>query len=446
MSKRVSRRSFVLRIGFGLVLGLLALTILTTYRIQQLYSQRSIEIQRKFFHQQEHLANLRRIAWLCTVTARDLFLNPDADRNEKYRNWMHQLRDEANNDLVALTQLSGPSPAIDQLRAQMQDLWTVVQRIPDSSLEKKNRFAFLLKEISPRRQAATTAVERLEEANRAALSQSEGDFAETRKSYARLLIILLGVDALMGLAVAIYSLRLSEGLEAQTQRQLLEVSRARDEFERLSARLMEIQEQERTRLARELHDDIVQNLAVLKIEITQARQSASRMPELQERLDRARSIADRTMKTLRHTMLLLRPSLLDDLGLGPALQWLVEDFQQRTGVKCRLTDDGLEDNLPEAVKTAVFRVVQEALHNAEKHAGANLVEVHITQAMNGIMAVVRDDGVGFHVHPSRNGEPSAHFGLIGMRERAAALGGSLSIDSVAKRGHHSDPADSARGA
>jgi len=431
----ISRRSLVLRIGFGLVLGLLVLTILATYRIQQSYSQRSIEIQRKYFHQQEHLASLRRIAWLCSITARDLFLNQDAVRKQRYRDWLHGLRNEADNDLFALTQLSGPSPALDHLRAQMQDLWTVVQKIPDFTVEHESIYDFLMKEISPRRQAATNAVERLEEANKAALNQSETDLAATRQWYGRLLFVLLGADALIGAAVAIYSLRQSEQLEAQTQARLLEASRARAELERLSARLMEIQEHERTRLARELHDDIVQNLAVLKIEITQARQSAAaRAPELQERLDRARSIADRTMKTLRNTMLLLRPSLLDDLGLVPALQWLVEDFQKRTGVRCRLTDEGIEDALPDAVKTAVFRVVQEALHNAEKHAQANSVQVTITQSEDGILASVSDDGIGFRPESSGNGVQTAHFGLIGMRERAAALGGSLYLESAPEAG------------
>jgi signal transduction histidine kinase len=431
LSKAISRRSLVLRTGFGLVLGLLALTILATYRIQQSYSQRSMEIQRKSFHEQEHLANLRRIAWLCSVTARDLFLNQDADQALKYRDWLHKLRDDANEDLLALTQLSGPSQAIDHLRAQMQDLWTVVQRIPDSPVGHESIYAFLMSEVSPRRQAATNAVERMEEANRAALSQSEAELAATRKSHGRLLLFLLGIDALIGLAVAIYSLRQSEQLEAQTQAQLLAASSAREELERLSARLMEIQEQERTRLARELHDDIVQNLAVLKIEITQARQSAAaRSPELQERLERARSIADRTMKTLRSTMLLLRPSLLDDLGLVPALQWLVEDFQQRTGVRCRLFDEGIEDALPEGVKTAVFRVVQEALHNAEKHAQPKSVEVRITQGDNEILASVSDDGAGFKVETAGNGSQKAQFGLIGMRERATALGGRLHIESA----------------
>jgi signal transduction histidine kinase len=173
---------------------------------------------------------------------------------------------------------------------------------------------------------------------------------------------------------------------------------------------------------------------VLKIEITQARQSEASSPEQRERLDRARSIADRTMKTLRSTMLHLRPSLLDDLGLAPALQWLAEDFQKRTGVKCRLADQNLEDDLPEGVKTAVFRVVQEALHNAEKHAMPSMVEVQVAQSDNEIVASVHDDGAGFEVAPTRNGAQSAHFGLIGMRERAAALGGSLQIESEPGQG------------
>jgi signal transduction histidine kinase len=197
---------------------------------------------------------------------------------------------------------------------------------------------------------------------------------------------------------------------------------------------MEIQEEERTRLSRELHDEIVQNLAVLKIDITEAlaRVQAvdSRDPAMKEALVRAKELADRTVATVRNISLLLRPSLLDDLGLGPALQWHTDDFTRRTKVPCKYIEEGLQETLPDAVNTCVYRVVQEALRNCEKHSGASSVSVHVRQTDAGLVVEVRDDGVGF----SKQKRSLASLGVLGMRERAAALGGELTISSSAGNG------------
>jgi signal transduction histidine kinase len=197
---------------------------------------------------------------------------------------------------------------------------------------------------------------------------------------------------------------------------------------------MEIQEEERTRLSRELHDEIVQNLAVLKIDITEAlaRVQAvdSRDPAMKEALVRAKELADRTVATVRNISLLLRPSLLDDLGLGPALQWHTDDFTRRTKVPCKYIEEGLQETLPDAVNTCVYRVVQEALRNCEKHSRATSVAVHVQQTEAGLLAEVRDDGVGF----SKQRRSPASLGVLGMRERAAALDGELTISSSAGHG------------
>jgi signal transduction histidine kinase len=220
---------------------------------------------------------------------------------------------------------------------------------------------------------------------------------------------------------------------------------SRSEFERriqesqrdlkaLSERLLEIQEEERTRLSRELHDEIVQNLAVLKIDITEAlaRVQAVEVKDSPGRqaLVRAKELADRTVATVRNISLLLRPSLLDDLGLGPALQWHTDDFTRRTGVPCQYVEEGLEETLPDAVNTCVYRVVQEALRNCEKHSRARSVAVHIRQTETNLTAEVRDDGVGF----ADQRRSPASLGVLGMRERAAALGGELTILSAANAG------------
>jgi len=117
-------------------------------------------------------------------------------------------------------------------------------------------------------------------------------------------------------------------------------------------------------------------------------------------------------------------------GLVPALQYQLEEFLRRSGITCEFTEDGVQDQLPDAVKTCVYRVVQEALHNCEKHSGARKVRVTVRQLNDALLAEVEDDGCGFASGAHR----STGLGLLGMRERSANAGGSLNIDSAPGQG------------
>ena len=197
----------------------------------------------------------------------------------------------------------------------------------------------------------------------------------------------------------------------------------------LSARLLTVQEEERKNLSRELHDGVGQTITALKMELGRLKAADSDLSTT--RLDRARALAEEALRTIRNVSLLLRPSALDDLGLEAALQWHVEDFSRRTSIHGRLDcviDD--DQSLPEAVKTCVYRTVQEALNNCEKHAGASDVLVSVRQDSRGITVSIVDDGRGVQDH-SRS---DAGLGILGMRERASMLGGSFAFESEPGRG------------
>jgi signal transduction histidine kinase len=174
-------------------------------------------------------------------------------------------------------------------------------------------------------------------------------------------------------------------------------------------------------------------LTLLRIEISHLGREGSLGPADQDRLQRARSLAEEAVRHTRDIALLLRPSHLDDLGLEAALQWHAEEFSRRTRIPCQFSAEGLHEQLPDAWKTCVYRIVQEALHNCEKHAAPIQVQVRVLQAPEHLSLEVRDDGVGFDLNESGAPLRSAGLGLLGMRERAAMLGGALSITSA--RGH-----------
>ena len=140
------------------------------------------------------------------------------------------------------------------------------------------------------------------------------------------------------------------------------------------------------------------------------------------------------VQTVRNISLLLRPALLDDLGLTPALQWLAEDFEKRSGVVCEFSEEGVDDLLPDSVKTCVYRVAQEALHNCEKHAGASHARVAARQRDGEIRIEIEDNGRGLELDSKGMPGRNAGLGILGMRERAARVGGVLTLDSAPGRG------------
>lgn len=194
-----------------------------------------------------------------------------------------------------------------------------------------------------------------------------------------------------------------------------------------------IREEEKTRLARELHDELAQSLAALKMDTLWVRDNAASGPEtVAAKLTEMVVLLDRTVAATRRIAADLRPLLLDDLGLVPAIEWLAGSFTQRCGVSCSLSiDEELGLKLHEPYATAVFRIVQESLANVAKHAAASKAKVILQRAPGAVMLVVRDNGCGFLMAAAR--KPQS-LGLLGLRERAQLLGGSVAINSAPGQG------------
>jgi signal transduction histidine kinase len=295
----------------------------------------------------------------------------------------------------------------------------------------RQQMEFLQREIVPRRGELYNVLRDLSTADQQRLQNSEGEFAGARRLAGERLLTMLVLTVFLACLVARLSLRHAENLERKADQHFAEVEQAKQELQQLSARLLEIEEEGRRKLSRELHDEIGQSLALLQIEISRAQTSLNgSSPGLRTHLDRARELAERTVQTIRNITGLLRPTLLDDLGLVPALQFQLEDFLRRSGIQCEFVEDAVADQLPDSVKTCVYRVVQEALHNCEKHSGARKVRVTVRQLPECLVTEIEDDGRGFEPGMKRG----TGLGLLGIRERAANAGGTLVIDSGPGRG------------
>ncbi len=199
----------------------------------------------------------------------------------------------------------------------------------------------------------------------------------------------------------------------------------------LSARLMQIQEEERGRLARELHDEIGQQLTAAKFNL-HAIGRATLADTARARLEDCVQIMDLTIQRIRDRALDLRPSMLDDLGLGPALAWYCQGQAERTGVAIELQcPDGLE-RFAEPAETAAFRIVQESVNNALRHGAPAHVRVALVRDDGFIELEIEDDGCGFD--PAAPSDGRGSLGLVGMRERAELAGGRFRLSSAAGKG------------
>jgi signal transduction histidine kinase len=214
-------------------------------------------------------------------------------------------------------------------------------------------------------------------------------------------------------------------------RDVSERVRAQEDLTAFATQANAIREQEKSRVARELHDELAQSLTALKMDTIWVRDNLAAAPdEVAPKLEGMLAMLDASVASTRRIAADLRPLLLDDLGLMPAIDWLVQNFSQRTGMNCQLSADE-ELELAEPYATAVFRIVQESLANIAKHSRATQVTVSMTRAGSEITLSVRDNGVGFNPADAR--KPNS-LGLAGVRERAQLLNGTISVESQPGRG------------
>ena len=227
-----------------------------------------------------------------------------------------------------------------------------------------------------------------------------------------------------------YTAILRDITERQRAEEALRESRAA--LSALSASLQSVREEERSRIARELHDDLGQRLTALGMDLDWIIEKLpGDQPELRTKTKTMRALLEETVRSVRHIAADLRPMMLDDLGFNAAIEWLAEEFSQRTGIRCLINADEDELDVGEPMATSLFRMVQEALTNVARHAAATTVDIGVQPYPDKVVLKIQDNGKGFSPAVERG---RRSFGLLGMRERAHALGGDLTITSEPNSG------------
>jgi signal transduction histidine kinase len=296
--------------------------------------------------------------------------------------------------------------------------------------ERKQRgHGFVYDELIPRKtellRLASTVAELNGQELRSENQALTAQFEKLQTRLGRTIALTLFAGMLLSLAAGYYILR----LEQHGRGRYLALAKSRQELERLSRRLVDAQEAERRSISRELHDEVGQTLGALLVDIGHLSNLLPAEDRItQEQIGRIKKAAETAVKSIRDIALLLRPPMLDDLGLVPALEWQARETSRRGEMEVEVHAEELKGDLPDEVKVGIYRLVQEALQNAATHAHAKNATVVLKRERNSVVVEIIDDGKGFQPERTRG------MGILGMEERVRQLGGVLAIRSTPGKG------------
>src|SRR5580704_4312642 len=416
--------------GFGGLLLLMAAAETGALLFLNSLRHSGTELQSHFLARNRTLEQIRSDIYLSGTFARDSLLAPEVSGARAQIAALEGLHRETETALDRYAQSLEPEEVAPfrALRLEIDGYWRVLDRTFSWTAEErsKQRFAFFYEELIPRRTSMLQIADRIAGLNEESLKRGDKKLGALFGRLQLSLVLIIAVTLIGGAALATLTIVHILRLEGEVERRLEESVHAQANLQELSAKLLRAQEEERRALSRELHDEVGQSFSAVLMEAENLL-DLEPAAEVRPRLESIRAVAEKGMNEIRNMALLLRPSMLDDFGLLPALEWQAREIGRRTGLRVQVASE-MSGELPEEHKTCVYRVVQEALNNCAQHAQASEVQVSVRHQAGEILVTVQDDGSGFDPQRVRG------LGLLGMEERARHLGGSFQIDSRPGRG------------
>jgi signal transduction histidine kinase len=426
---RLLRHSrLALALGFGGVLVIMLLAGADALRVLGNFRRNDDRIRRQFLFRDHVLSDIRSDVYVSGTYIRDYLLEPESARAEAYRASLEQVRRQMESALESYGSQIAPAESTHYtaLRAELADYWGILAPIFRWTSEERRRlgYAFLRDEVFPRRQNMLAIADRIAAINEQQLNAGNEEVAGLLRGFQTRLAVTLFAALALGLGMTGFSVRRVLEMERQAQVRYDESIEARGRLKELSAKLVQAQEIERRALSRELHDEVGQSLSAVLVELRNLSTSLAARREEQSygQVETIKSLVEGTIGVVRNMALLLRPSMLDDLGLIPALKWQAREVSKRTSMDVSVAAE-LNEDLPDEYNTCIYRVVQEALHNCSSHAHASSVRIRVHRDDGKLSLSIQDDGQGFDSQHVKG------LGLLGIQERVARLGGTSSVRS-----------------
>lgn len=434
LDRRLWNTRAALIIGFGGLLATMALAGGDALRVLQQVRQEDDQIRRQFLFRNHLLNDMRSELYLSGTYVRDYLLEPEPVRAETFRASLEDVHNQMESALEAYgRQLNSEERTqYSALITELSRYWGVLGPILRWSASERHErgYAFLRDEVFPRRAAMLEIASRIADFNEQQLNAGNERVVSLLVTFQNRLGLTLLASLALGLGMAVFSTRTILKLEAKSELRYREVVEARRQLTNLSAKLVQAQEGERRALSRELHDEVGQALSAVLVELRNLslKPAVQSSAESRGNVEVIKGLVEGTVRVVRNMALLLRPSMLDDLGLIPALRWQAREVSKRTSMDVSVVAELASDDFPDEYKTCVYRVVQEALHNCSRHSQATTVRIRVQQQTDQLFLWIQDDGKGFDVKQAKG------LGLLGIEERVARLGGKCEIHSGRGRG------------
>lgn len=419
----------ILTAGFGGLLLLMAFSAIDGMQALQQIQTSNDTMREQFVRRNRVLERIRADVYISGTYVRDYLLEPESGKAEGHRYSLLEARHDMDSALAEYRTLIDDREAVpfQGLIQQLAEYWRVLEPVFQWTPEQRRDrgYVFLRDEVFPRRQSMLNIANHIGAINESQLDAGKAKVEETFRQSRRRLGFTIALTIGLGLLLATFSMRKILSLENETAGHYVEISNARAELQQLSARLVQAQEDERRSISRELHDEVGQSLTGVLVEMANL-STLIRARDLDGASDKAGSVKrllEESIRVVRNMALLLRPSMLDDLGLVPALEWQAREVSKRSGMWVEVDAETVPEDLPEEHKTCIYRVVQEALHNIVQHASARKVKITVLQDQGRLSLAIEDDGRGFDTRRQKG------MGLLGMEERVRHLGGSFDVQS-----------------
>jgi signal transduction histidine kinase len=420
--------------GFGGLLLTMALAGGDALRVLRQVQREDDQIRRQFLFRDHVLNDVRSELYLSGTYVRDYLLEPEPVRAETFRASLEDVHNQMESALQAYGQQlsSEERTQYSALTTELSRYWGVLGPILRWSASERHErgYRFLRDEVFPRRAAMLEIASRIADFNERQLNAGNERVVSLLATFRTRLGLTLLASLALGLGMAVFSTRKILGLEAKSELRYQEVVEARRHLTNLSAKLVQVQEGERRALSRELHDEVGQALSAVLVELRNLslKPAVQSSAESRGNVEVIKGLVEGAVRVVRNMALLLRPSMLDDLGLIPALRWQAREVSKRTSMDVSVVAELASDDFPDEYKTCLYRIVQEALHNCSRHSQATTVRIRVQQQTDKLLLWIQDDGQGFDVNQGRG------LGLLGIEERVARLGGKCEIHSSQARG------------